>query len=753
MTVATPTTIEKMRALPWSLAAGAANSVFAQFIYFGPVFVLFLSDLNINSTQIGFLLSLLPFMGLIALFVAPYVARFGYKRTFISFYALRKAITMLLLLVPWVVTQFGSEATLAFVAAIVIGFGLCKAIAETGFYPWVQEYIPRSIRGKYTASSHIFASLTAIGAVSVASYVLGLPGGLERYQVLFVAGVIFGVLAVWLYTHVPGGSPQDSTTAPVSTYRDLWQTAHDRNLLFYLAGIALITFGTGPLFSFLPLFMKEQIGLNESQVVLLSTSTLIGGLVLSSLLGWSADRYGSKPVMIVGIVCIMILPVGWLLMPRASAVSQIIALIIAFFQGFAGTAWMVGSGRLLFVSVVPDDKKGQYMAVYYAAVGVMGGASQLIGGTLLDAFSGISGQFIFITLDRFTPLMLAGFVLPGLSLLIFRRVRADSQFTAGEYAGMFMQGNPVLALESLVRFYRARDERSMVAMTERLGLTHSPLTVEELLEALADPRFNVRYEAIISMARTQPHPRLTQALMNILVGTELSLSNVAAWALGRIGDPSAIPILRAGLDSDYHSVRMHCARALGTLKAQEVTGLLHERLQTETDKGLQMAYAAALGNLQATEAIDTLHTLLRHTTNEGARMELALSLARIIGQENLFINLLRHMRSDPGTTMAQGLIQVRRQLTRSASPDLLAALQSTSDTFAAEDLVAGSAQLAPCLQMITSDECFDAIAYQMLQACAEDLTVYGAQRLEVLVLVLYVLQVGVSGAKRGVVKN
>ena len=670
MTAAAPTTTEKIRALPWSLAAGAANSVFAQFIYFGPVFVLFLSDLNISSAQIGFLLSLLPFMGLIALFIAPQVARFGFKRTFITFFALRKAITALLLLVPWILAQFGPDTTLAFVAAIVIGFGLSKSISETGYYPWVQEFIPGSIRGKYTASAHIFASLTAIGAVAVASYVLGLPGGLERYQVLFVAGVIFGALSVWLYTRVPGGAPQDRATTTPSTYRDLWKTARDPNLGFYLIGIALISFGIGPLFSFLPLFMSEQIGLSESQVVLLSTSTLIGGLALSNLLGWSADRYGSKPVMIVGIVCIMILPVGWLLLPRASSVSLILALAIAFFQGIAGTAWMVGSGRLLFVSVVPTDQKSQYMAVYYAAIGIIGGVSQLVGGALLDAFSPISGQFLFITFDRFTPLILAGIILPGLSLLIFRRVRADSPVTAGEYAGMFIQGNPVLALESLARFYRARDERSMVVMTERLGLTHSPLTVEELLEALADPRFNVRYEAIISMSRMHVHPRITEALTHILLGTELSLSNVTAWALGRIGDPAAIPALRTGLDSNYHSVQAHCARALGTLKAPDVAGLLHERLQTERDKGLQMAYAAALGNLQATEAIPTLHNILLETSNEGARLELALSLARMVGRENQFVHLLRQVRNDPGTTAAQGLLQVRRRLTRSASSEI-----------------------------------------------------------------------------------
>ena len=87
---------------------------------------------------------------------------------------------------------------------------------------------------------------------------------------------------------------------------------------------------------------------------------------------------------------------------------------------------------------------------------------------------------------------------------------------------------------------------------------------------LGDPRFNVRYEAIISIARTPSHPRLTSALIEILNGTELSLSNVSAWALGRIGDPEAVAALRDRLDSDYRSVQAHCARALGTLKDEVV---------------------------------------------------------------------------------------------------------------------------------------------------------------------------------------
>ena len=49
----------KRRGLPWQLAHGALNSVFAYLTVFGPVFVLFLDELGLPKTQIGLLLSLM----------------------------------------------------------------------------------------------------------------------------------------------------------------------------------------------------------------------------------------------------------------------------------------------------------------------------------------------------------------------------------------------------------------------------------------------------------------------------------------------------------------------------------------------------------------------------------------------------------------------------------------------------------------------------------------------------------------------
>lgn len=662
-----PTTAEKLRSLPWSIGANACNAVFAQLVFFGPAFVLFLDELGIKRSEIGFLLSLVPFTGLVALFIAPQVAKFGYKRTFLTFWGTRKFITALLLVVPFLRDNVGLQAAILLITVIMIGFSLCRSIAETGYYPWIREFVPDTVRGKYSATNSAVSNLVSIVATAFATFIIGLSTDINRFMVLFAIGVTVGLTGILLYARIPGGAPvkvdEESGAGPIK-YRDLFQTIKDGNLRFYLAGILLFTFGTGPLYSFLPLFMRQVVGLNESNILSLQISILVGGLISSQLLGWSADRYGSKPVMISGIILTFLLPFGWIMMPRGLEVSLLFALGLAFFQGIASIGWQVGSSRLLFTQIVPEQQKSQYMAVYYAGIGLIGGLSQFVGGNVLDIFSDLSGQFLFIQLDSYTVLMMLGIVLPMLSLFLFRQVRSDSNISVTEFAGMFTHGNPVFALGTMARFYRAKDETQAVKLTEQLGQTNSPLTNEELIVALTDPRFYVRFEAVVSISRMNASPQLIEALIDMLQGTELSLSSISAWALGRIGDESAVPALREGLNSDHRSIRTHCARALGMIGDHQSIPDLHERLKNETEIGLQVAFASALANLGATPAVPTLLDILHDISNDKARMDITLSLSKMVSDENHFVTLVRGLHSDPATTLSGELLRLRTRLNK-----------------------------------------------------------------------------------------
>jgi len=736
-----PTTAEKISKLPWSITANALNSIFAQFTFFGSSFVLFLSQLGLSKAQIGFLLSFFPYTGLIALFIAPAVARFGYKRTFVTFFGLRKLVTLFLLLTPWVLALFGFQAMLFYIGGVVLTFALCRAVAEIGYYPWVQEFVPNSVRGKYSAASNTFTTISGFMAVTVAGYVVGRSTGLNGFMLLIAVGVVFGLASVWAVSHSPGGAPLTGAEAKKYTLQDLVRVARDQDFLRYILGAGFITLAITPIASFLPLFMGEEVGLAAGQVVWLQTGALLGGLLSTYPWGWAADRYGSKPIMLSGASLRLFLPLVWLLMPRNNPLSLYLALGASVLQGLADMGWGIGSARLLFVSIVPPERKRDYMALYYALIGIIGGTSQLVGGQLVQRSANLSGQFLFFTLDPYTILFILGLILPLFSLLLLRGVRADTGVTVGQFAGLFLRGNPFLAVTSLIGYHLAQDERTAVSVTERLGQTRSGLTVDELLESLSDPRFNVRFEAIISIARTRPDPRLTEALVNILNGSELALSVIAAWALGRIGDPGAVEPLRAALHSEYRSIQAHSVQALGTLGDQEIAPLLLERLKSETNKGLQMAYAAALGKLEVKEAASEILSLLKTTENEGARLSLALALVRIVGDEGHFIRLLRHVRADRGTALSQGVTALRRKIARGHHDqlELGQTLNACAEAFARDDLVHGVKSLSPLIDHLPLDK-FEPACALILRECSAGLGEFDLARLEYVLLALYVIE-------------
>ena len=727
------------------MAGNSLNSIFAQFTVFGSVFVLFLNTLGLSKSQIGLVLSLLPFTSVLALFVAPAVARLGYKRTFLTGYGARLVVTAFLLLTPWVVTAYGLDAALRFVTVVVGVFAILRALMEIGHMPWVQEYVPNSVRGKYAAKDNMYVTVAGIFAISVAGVVIGRATGLTGYMVLIGAGVLAGFVSLWCYSFIPGGAPVRTRGASASQYRDMRIALQDSDYRRYLLGVSLITLGVAAWAAFLPLYLQEQVGISAGRVVWVQIGTLVGALLSSYVWGWAADRYGSKPVMRSGAAMLAVLPLLLWLIPRHSWLSLYFALGISLLQGVAGVGWVIGAGRLLHVTLAPPAKKVGYMALYAAWIGIVAGLSQLAGGRILDMTQGLSAQAGYFVLDPYTPLFLIGAILTVAGQPVLRGIRAELSVGVWEFAGLFFRGNPFMAMTSLIRNQLAKDERSTVLRTEQLGRAGSRLTVEELVEALSDPRYNVRYEAEIVISRMRRDARLTQAMIGMLEGTELALSAQAAWALGRMGDKDATEPLRRATDNPYRSVRMQSIRALGWLDDTESIPTLLERLRAETDKGLQMAYASALGNLGATEGTGDLLVLIRGTENPGARMELALALARWVGKDHLFIRLLRQMRMDPGTAAAQTLSDLKKRLghgRRRETPDneIAPMLDECMDAFAAEDLEQGAALLSRMLGALPKDA-FDECPRRIIEDCADQLAEYGAARIESIVLALHTLNV------------
>ena len=635
------TDAEKRRALPWLLTAETLSMSFVMLTFGGSVFILFLDELQLGTQQIGFLLSLIPFCGLVAPLVAPLVGRFGHKRIYVTFWGIRKFVFALILFTPAILERYGAERAFWWVSGIIFTFALCRSIAETGGFQWKKEIIPNAIRGQYSALNSMTTTVSSIIVVAVAGYVIENGTGLGRFMQLMSVGLVIGLISVAVFSRVPPEQAAERHDTGREYLRGIGSAFRDVNYRRFLLILGLTTFASSASNSFIPLFMKREIGLTDGVVVLLSIGTHLGALLTSYLWGWTADRYGSKPVMQASLVLLLLPPINWLLLPAHSPASAPLAMVASFLLGVANLAWQISWTRYLYVNAIPEDNKAAYMGLYYAWFGIVSGLGPLLGGRFLQWAENAGMASPYSLLFGLSLLLL------GAGAAVSRRLQVREATTFWQLANLFMHGNPVKALRFLIQFNWAGDELAMMHATERLGEAHNLLTSQELIAALGDPAFNVRYEAIHAIARLPAEPELTRALLEVMATGETELSIAAARALGKMGDPSAVPALRQTLaTASSRMLAANSGRALGLLGDVESIPALLERLEQEANPHLQGAYASALGRLQATAALEPIWRVLDSTAEPTLRAELALALARMVGDERYFLQQWRQGRRE-----------------------------------------------------------------------------------------------------------
>jgi HEAT repeat protein len=301
-----------------------------------------------------------------------------------------------------------------------------------------------------------------------------------------------------------------------------------------------------------------------------------------------------------------------------------------------------------------------------------------------------------------------------------------------------------------MRYRWSGDEFDRILIAERLGRSRTLLSAEELIDALRDPSYNVRHEAIHAVGSMRPHPKLVDALVLFLGDNKTDLSLSAAYALGKIKDRSAILPLRETLLSEYRLLRARSARALAMLGDTQSSPYIHMQLKTETDQALRIAYASSLGGLRYREALDDISALLYATESPTLRAELALALARLVGDEQLFVRLLRRLRQDCTTSAAQIVLSLRRELPGGTGRDV--AVRSAISDCA---LAFGSAKMDQAAQLLSalcdrlplgSAEELDA---QVVALCRNVLGECGAARLEYISLLLHTIVVILRKHRRG----
>ena len=733
------TEAQKIRRLPWLVAGDTLNIMFVLLTFSGSVFILYLDELGLNTGQIGLMLAFVPLLGVLAPIVSPISTRFGYKRIFVLMRAVRNIPIAFLLFTPVVLNRYGETSAFQWVAGCILLFALFRVIGETGSFSWRKDIVPDGIRGKFAAISSMTTTIASILVILLAGYVIDQGEGLTRFMVLIGIGVIFGVLSIFFFMRAPAESKLSHHPSRTNLWSGTKESLRNHGFLLFLLVLGLATVGTQMSISFVPLFMKEQVGLSEGIVVLLSIGTYIGALFTSYFWGWAADRYSSRPIMQVSLVLLILLPISWMFLPRHDPASAVLAMGIAFIMGIATLAWQISWTRYLYVNAVPEHNRTAYLAVYFAWLSLVIATGPLLAGRILEFTSVIEPHRIgLLHIDPYTPLFLISIFLFVATIVIVPRLKTEQNVTFRRFAGLFLRGNPIRAMRLLIQYNHAGDEMTRIVTTERMGDIQSPLNTQELIEALQDPSFNVRYEAIHSIGRMSDSPELVTALIGILEGGEPELGMVTARALGRLGDPRAIPALRASLDSPYDLIKVNGARALAQLDDVESIPHIREMLESEPNFQLKVGYASALGRLGDAGALPEFFRLLIEAEEVTDRGELGLAIARLTSDEEYYLRHWQAFRTNFDTSVAQALLDLQKPMRRAGHEDLAILAETCSSSYGSGEYEAGAEQLSALL-LASAELQPEGVLKQALRLSAQALTQVAPDRYDIVLVALHAL--------------
>jgi hypothetical protein len=124
--------------------------------------------------------------------------------------------------------------------------------------------------------------------------------------------------------------------------------------------------------------------------------------------------------MLAGVISAATMPLIWLTVPELGVASFALALVAAFITGASLPAWAIGSSRFLFMDVAPSASTPQYMAVFYAWVGITGATGAILAGRILQGVQGASAQTALGRVDAYMLLFMASMILALGSFAVLR---------------------------------------------------------------------------------------------------------------------------------------------------------------------------------------------------------------------------------------------------------------------------------------------------------------------------------------------
>ncbi len=363
--------------------------------------VLYAKSLGASATVLGIVAGMMPLLVISQIPAANHVNRIGYKRFVYAGWGTRVLFILGVALVPLTSGFLDANNRLALTIALLFCFNLSRGISSCAWLPWVTELVPPDLRGRYLVRDAATTNFGCFMAFLVAATLLGGETKPWQFSILFAFSAAAGGLSLIFLKRIPDAPiPEQVKT---SNTRVPWlEMLNFPPFKRLLRTVVAWSVAYGGMTAFTVAYLRTEVGLSETRILLVTSVAFLGGLSSLGFLGHRLDRLGSKPVLTFAFCVWMAVLAGWVaLAGKVIPVSIAVLLGLQFLMGLFAALVNMSNNRLA-MAIIPKMGRNHFFALYSVIANVTLGVAPIAWGLLIDAIGSREGLWLGIAWNRFT---------------------------------------------------------------------------------------------------------------------------------------------------------------------------------------------------------------------------------------------------------------------------------------------------------------------------------------------------------------
>lgn len=383
--------------------------------------VLYAKSLGASATVLGVIAGMMPLLVIFQIPAASHIPRLGFKRFVYAGWGTRVMFIFAMALVPLSHGFLDPKNRLGSMLMLLFCFNLSRGISSCAWLPWITALVPERVRGKYLALDAAVQNLASFVTFLLAGACLAGNPGAWQFAILFAFSAVTGAISLTFLKRIPDADiPEEvrASKAPVP-WLEMMRYPPFKKLLIAVIGYSL---AYGGMTAFTVAFLKVAVGMAEGKILLVTSTSFLGGLSSLWFLGSRLDRLGSKPVLTFAFAAWVAVLAGWMSLSGGLLPSRLpMVLGLEFLMGLLAALSQMSCTRLAMV-VIPVMGRNHFFAIYSVVSNVVLGLAPVAWGLLIDAVGDRSPACLGLSWNRYTVFFAAVALAWMLTLALARRL-------------------------------------------------------------------------------------------------------------------------------------------------------------------------------------------------------------------------------------------------------------------------------------------------------------------------------------------